>query len=73
MKSRLAIVAGLLCLALPMLADDDRPTLNIDLHSRVSFMNDRVGNEIRHDASGFKGDYFFLIANGQVDDHFALY
>lgn len=72
MKLCIAILAGLIGTALPTLAEDDKPNLDIDLHTRASFLNDRVGNDIRHDASGFKGEYLLLIVNGQVNDRISF-
>ena len=63
------LIAGLLCMATPSIADNDfKPSVNIDLQARVSYLNDRVDHQIRHDASGFKGDYFFFRVSGQLTD-----
>ena len=63
------LIAGLLCMATPSIADNDfKPSVNIDLQTRVSYLNDRVDHQIRHDASGFKGDYFFFRVSGQLTD-----
>lgn len=65
------MLAGLLCLASPALADDDKPTLNIDFQTRVSYLNDRVDHNIRHETSGFKGDYLMLSVSGQLNSRFS--
>ena len=64
-----ALIAGLLSVATPSLADGEfKPSVNIDLQTRVSYLNDRVDHQIRHDASGFKGDYFLFSVSGQITD-----
>ena len=63
------LIAGLLCMATPSIADNDfKPSVNIDLQTRVSYLNDRVDHQIRHDASGFKGDYLLFSVSGQLTD-----
>lgn len=54
---------------MPSFAEDHQPTLNIDLHTRVSYINERVGSQIQHDASGFKGEYLLLGVSGQLNEH----
>lgn len=49
----------------------NKPTVNVDLQARASFYNDRVGGEVRHDDSGFKGDYLNLIVSGKINDKFS--
>ena len=66
MKTCIALLASMLCVATPTLADDDSPSINIDLHSRVSYLNNRIGNEINHANSGYKGEYFLLSVSGQI-------
>ena len=68
MKTCIALLASMLCVATPTLADDDSPSINIDLHSRVSYLNNRIGNEINHANSGYKGEYFLLSVSGQIND-----
>lgn len=68
MKLSITLLAGMLCMATPTLAEDDTPNLNVDLLTRISYLNDRVDNQIRHDASGFKGEYFLLSVSGQLND-----
>lgn len=68
MKLCLALLPALFSVSLSAFADDDKPTINVDLQTRVSYLNDRVDNEIRHDASGFKGDYLLLMVSGQIND-----
>lgn len=68
MKLCLALLPALFCVSLSAFADDDKPTINVDLQTRVSYLNDRVDNEIRHDASGFKGEYLLLMVSGQIND-----
>ena len=54
MKLCLALLPTLFCVSLSAFADDDKPTINVDLQTRVSYLNDRVDNEIRHDPT--RGD-----------------
>lgn len=69
MKAINAIFAWMLSVSLPTFAESNfNPSINIDLQTRVSYLNDRIDNHIRHDASGFKGDYFLLSVSGQVTD-----
>lgn len=68
MKLCLALLPALLCVASPAFADDDKPTINLDLQTRVGYINDRVDNEIRHEASGFKGEYLLMMVSGQIND-----
>lgn len=42
MKLCLALLPTLFCVSLSAFADDDKPTLNVDLQTRVSYLNDRV-------------------------------
>ena len=46
MKLCLALLPALFCVSLSAFADDDKPTINVDLQTRVSYLNDRVDNEI---------------------------
>ena len=68
MKTCIALLASMLCVATPTLADDDSPSMKIDLQSRVSYLNNRIGNDIDHSNSGFKGEYFLLSVSGQIND-----
>ena len=69
MKAINAIFACMLSVSVPTFAESNfNPSINIDLQTRVSYLNDRIDNHIRHDASGFKGDYFLLSVSGQVTD-----
>ena len=69
MKAINAIFACMLSVSVPTFAESNfNPSINIDLQTRVSYVNDRIDNHIRHDASGFKGDYFLLSLSGQVTD-----
>ena len=69
MKAINAIFACMLSVSVPTFAESNfNPSINIDLQTRVSYLNDRIDNHIRHDASGFKGDYFLLNVSGQVTD-----
>lgn len=69
MKAFNAIFACMLSVSVPTFAESNfNPSINIDLQTRVSYLNDRIDNHIRHDASGFKGDYFLLSVSGQVTD-----
>lgn len=69
MKAINAIFAWMLSVSVPTFAESNfNPSINIDLQTRVSYLNDRIDNHIRHDASGFKGDYFLLSVSGQVTD-----
>lgn len=69
MKAFNAIFACMLSVSVPTFAESNfNPSINIDLQTRVSYLNDRIDNHIRHDASGFKGDYFLLGVSGQVTD-----
>lgn len=68
MKQTFALLAGLFCMALPTLADNDKPTVNVDFMTRVGYLNDRVDNQIRHGVSGFKGEYLLFSISGQLND-----
>lgn len=58
---------GVLC----SYAQQGKPTINVDGEFRTSFYNDRVGDEIRHDHSGFKGDYLNLSVSGNINSKFS--
>ena len=61
----LAIAA--LC-ALPTQAQETAPKLKIGAETKVGFYNDRVGGELRHDHSGFKGDQLNVFVDGQINE-----
>lgn len=74
MKAINAIFACMLSVSVPTFAESNfNPSINIDLQTRVSYLNDRIDNHIRHDASGFKGDYFLLNVSGQVTDRLTIH
>lgn len=53
---------------MPMHAEEDKPTVHLNLQTRASYVNDRIGSEVQHDASGMKGDYLFLSLYGNIND-----
>ena len=44
---------------MPMHADEDKPTVHLNLQTRASYVNDRIGSEVQHDASGMKATICF--------------
>lgn len=70
MKNILLATVGAMCV-LCSYAQQDKPTINVDGEFRTSFYNDRVGGEIRHDHSGFKGDYLNLSVSGTINSKFS--
>lgn len=68
MKSLATTALCLMAGVMPMHAEEDKPTVHLNLQTRASYVNDRIGSEVQHDASGMKGDYLFLSLYGNIND-----
>ena len=68
MKSLATTALCLMAGIMPMHADEDKPTVHLNLQTRASYVNNRIGSEVQHDASGMKGDYLFLSLYGNIND-----
>lgn len=68
MKSLATTALCLMAGIMPMHAEEDKPTVHLNLQTRASYVNDRIGSEVQHDASGMKGDYLFLSLYGNIND-----
>ena len=68
MKSLATTALCLMAGVMPMHAEEDKPTVHLNLQTRASYVNERIGSEVQHDASGMKGDYLFLSLYGNIND-----
>ena len=68
MKSLATTALCLMAGVMSIHAEEDKPTVHLNLQTRASYVNDRIGSEVQHDASGMKGDYLFLSLYGNIND-----